>query len=1133
MKNGMEKRIACLLVLGMACSLAAAPASADSPGKTPITITVEDEVRTYLQENPAAWSYRVTEGALAENDSVEDLVKGPPACAASSKSPAGEYPITLSKKEDLPGYDVTIENGTLTIEPATLTSFSSGEPYAAAYYQSIYANDPYNQSPGSLIRLLTEKKGSYLADSGGDGGVELKASWSADESNAAFDPKGQEKTEWGYIWYSYTAGLTARNRSEANNFQIKIESPKAYIRVIPVNATQTLPSDSATVTLAAVEALTNESAMKAALNLPKAAAVTYIPAEMAGPYEGEGEGAYAISGWTLDDGRRLTLKALRAIAAGVPDGGEASVTLTPVYAAGGDLAVPAWATLEEPPRFTLILTGKTPAAATVKAPDSITYGETLGDPVAELETGGAGTVSWNYVGVDGTRYDSPDKPTAAGSYRAVATLTSATHSGSWTSGAFTIRPRAVTVSGITGTAREYDGTTNANAALNPAKAVIRGRIGGDDLQVSASGYFVDKNVGRDKTVVIFNITLAGGDAGNYTLAASGNQTRTTAHITPRPLEIDDSGITVTKPYDGTKAAGTLEGTLKLQGVIHNEVRLSEAKLRVGPYADARSGGNKTVTLSGLKLAGSGVHNYSLAGTHAFPRAEITAKPRPVLNADFTVAIPRATYDGQPHGAAVAAAEGVAGLGAATVAYARQRADGTYEDPAAGEPVNAGTYRVTVSFAEGSGFAAMEGPNAIDAGILTIQKASASAAATITVPIAATERRIPLDALDLPEGMARGAKLKEAPGAAGAVLKKVTGEPGEAAFTLNTKAVKADQSQDFQLVLTSGNYVKLTVTVTVLAAASGLQITPPAATVKRALSEYGTPLKDILSLEGGSATLNGRRVPGAFTLPERPYDAGKYTDIEVLFNSKDGNYQDFPVKVPAAFTIEKALVTSLDSDVPPAQYIMIYANDASNFSAEGLKDLVSRRTGTYTARYANGTVELKPVWRAAGAAKPYQFDPKGKAENIWYPYTATLTTAKDSDAKNFRLRLDSPAAYVRVIPVKATRTLVPSSAALTAAALKGLTNENLAAALGLPEKAVAAYEPMEDIPSSAFEETSGESAISGWRMNGKPLTLKALRAAASSGRDVTVTLTPVCAAVPAWATVVNAPAFKLTITGKAA
>lgn len=415
--------------------------------------------------------------------------------------------------------------------------------------------------------------------------------------------------------------------------------------------------------------------------------------------------------------------------------------------------------------------------------------------------------------------------------------------------------------------------------------------------------------------------------------------------------------------------------------------------------------------------------------------------------------------------------------------------------------------------------------------MTIKKASAALAGTIIVPLTATERKIRLDALDFPAGMTQGAKLKEAPSAGGGVLKEIAGKAGDAAFTLRTRTVKRDRSQEFTLVFESDNYVKLTAAFTVIATGAEIEITPPAAKVKRETSEYGAPLEDIISLEGGSAALKSMRIPGTFTLPDKPLDAGKYTDIQVLFNSHDGNYQNLPVRVPAVFTIKKAAVNSVAPDEPLAQYIMIYANDPANTSAEGLRNLVAARAGSYTGCYGGGTVALKPSWRAVSAAKPYHFDPKGKAENVWYPYTAALTVGKDSDARNFHISMEPPKAYLRVIPVKAAQTLSPDSAVLTAASLKALTDENLTAALGLPEKAGVIYTPMEELPTAGFEETSDEYAITGWRMNGRPLTLKALRAV--SGGSAEITLTPFYASgtIPAWAKATDPPQFKLTLTDR--
>jgi hypothetical protein len=86
------------------------------------------------------------------------------------------------------------------------------------------------------------------------------------------------------------------------------------------------------------------------------------------------------------------------------------------------------------------------------------------------------------------------------------------------------------ISAITSTTaanKTYDGTTNA--ALETADAGFTGMISGDALSLAtATGNFVDKNPGIDKTVNVNGLSLGGADAGNYTLADTA--TTSTADI---------------------------------------------------------------------------------------------------------------------------------------------------------------------------------------------------------------------------------------------------------------------------------------------------------------------------------------------------------------------------------------------------------------------------------------------------------------------------------------------------------------------------------------------------------------------------------------------------------------------------
>ena len=101
--------------------------------------------------------------------------------------------------------------------------------------------------------------------------------------------------------------------------------------------------------------------------------------------------------------------------------------------------------------------------------------------------------------------------------------------------AYTIRQREVVISGITAKGKVYDGT--ADAELDYSKAVFAGAVKGDSLTVSAEGTFADSNAANGKTVTITKPVLGGGSAGDYILADNGQQTSTTADISPKNITV--------------------------------------------------------------------------------------------------------------------------------------------------------------------------------------------------------------------------------------------------------------------------------------------------------------------------------------------------------------------------------------------------------------------------------------------------------------------------------------------------------------------------------------------------------------------------------------------------------------------
>src|SRR5690606_4859048 len=79
-----------------------------------------------------------------------------------------------------------------------------------------------------------------------------------------------------------------------------------------------------------------------------------------------------------------------------------------------------------------------------------------------------------------------------------------------------ITPAPLTVSGMSGGSKIYDGTTVA--PLNTNGATLSGVLPGDAVALggTAAGAFADKSAGTGKAVTVTGLSATGADAGNYT-----------------------------------------------------------------------------------------------------------------------------------------------------------------------------------------------------------------------------------------------------------------------------------------------------------------------------------------------------------------------------------------------------------------------------------------------------------------------------------------------------------------------------------------------------------------------------------------------------------------------------------------
>jgi hypothetical protein len=206
-----------------------------------------------------------------------------------------------------------------------------------------------------------------------------------------------------------------------------------------------------------------------------------------------------------------------------------------------------------------------------------------------------------------------------------------------------ITAKALTLSGVTASNKVYDGTTTAplsgTATLGSAEAPGSGSTSdglpytGDTVSLNgtASGAFVDRHVATGKAITVTGLTLAGGQAGNYTPTPP---TGLTANITTKSLTATGLGAS-NKIYDAATVA-TLTGTAALlateapgagstsDGAPYTGDTVSLSGTANGTFASKNVATGVAVTVSGLTLSGVDATDYSLTPPAGL-NANITTK----------------------------------------------------------------------------------------------------------------------------------------------------------------------------------------------------------------------------------------------------------------------------------------------------------------------------------------------------------------------------------------------------------------------------------------------------------------------------------------------------------------------------
>ncbi len=250
-------------------------------------------------------------------------------------------------------------------------------------------------------------------------------------------------------------------------------------------------------------------------------------------------------------------------------------------------------------------------------------------------------------------------------------------------GAGTINPAPLLISGVLATDKAYDRTTTDT--LNTSAAALYGVINSDNVSLSgsATGTFSTANAGVNLSVTASGFTLTGSKAMDYALT---QPTGLTATINPVSLTIN--GVTaLDKVYDATTTATLNTTSAALNGVVSGDTLTLGTASAAGSFAASDVGTGIAVTASGFTLSGAAASNYRMAQP-----AGLTADITPKALAAAIISTPTKIYNGDAGGIIDSTGFSLTGFVASESGTISQSARVAYATP------NAGTQTVTATLA---------------------------------------------------------------------------------------------------------------------------------------------------------------------------------------------------------------------------------------------------------------------------------------------------------------------------------------------------------------------------------------------------------------------------------------------------
>ena len=562
--------------------------------KAALSVTADNKDRIYGDANPTFTG--IVTGVVAG-----DVITADYTSVATTTSPVGTYSIIPALSGDaLKNYELTVVNGTLTVDKAPLTAVANNKT-------RIYGID----NP-TLNGVLTGVKNN-------------------DQISASYNTAADALSDIGE--YLITVTLNDPD-SKLGNYEVSTANGKLTITQAP-----------ATIALAGLSKVYNGKGQGAEVTTsPEGLALTVTYAgESALP---KAAGSYAVvatlnnSNYAADNATGTLVIAPKGVTAALAHAGKVydgtttapgtTATLDGVIgeddvtavvtdaafdsAAAGDRTVRATVTLSGNDKDNYVLGNVSDANATI-TPKAVTAGITATDKVYDGNTAASATgsvsaaevVAGDEVEVTVSNANFADKHVGTG--KVVTATVSINNSNYSLSSGTATTTASITAKGLTASISASDKVYDGNKDAAVVATLTDGLVAGDDVAVIASeGLFDTKNVGVDKPVTAA-IIISGKDAQNYLVNKTAS---TTASITAKPISVtaDAKSKTYGDP-DPALTYSTAPGTL-VPGDGFTGSLSRVAGENVGAYAIEQN----TLT------AGS---NYALT----FVSANLTINPRAI------------------------------------------------------------------------------------------------------------------------------------------------------------------------------------------------------------------------------------------------------------------------------------------------------------------------------------------------------------------------------------------------------------------------------------------------------------------------------------------------------------------------